>query len=94
MTTYHIEHRITQTINTDPQRRCYNGCYAKTANEWSRWHWLEIEVPETKIEEKLQFWRDLNDFAVSQRGEDDRREFRAVPAYDLGFSQTTNYSHS
>jgi len=33
MTTYHIEHRITQTINTDPQRRCY----AKTANEWSRW---------------------------------------------------------
>lgn len=24
-------------INTDPQRRCYNGCHAKSESWWTAW---------------------------------------------------------
>jgi hypothetical protein len=36
-------------------------------------------VSDEQIEEKLLFWRELNDYAISQRGESATKEFRAVP---------------
>lgn len=54
-------------INTDPQRRCYNGCHAKSEVVWTGWELL-MEITPERVEEKLKFWRDLNDYAVSQRG--------------------------
>lgn len=78
MTTFTIEQRWVRTINTDPQRRCYNGCNASERHEWTPWSWLNLEVPEDEVDEKLTFWRKLNDYAVSQRGERATKEFRAV----------------
>lgn len=66
-------------VNTDPQRRCYNGCYAKSELRWTEWEVLESEVPASKIEGRLAFWKDLNDYAVSQRGEGARTEPKAEP---------------
>lgn len=65
-------------INTDPQRRCYNGCHAKSELVWTNWELLESEVSLEKVSRKLEFWRELNDYAISQRGEADTRcEFEA-----------------
>jgi hypothetical protein len=75
--TWNIEHRSLIEVNTDPQRRCYNGCHAKSELIWS--NWLPLQ-PTTSIDADLRlfFWRDLNDYAISQRGESARKEFRKV----------------
>lgn len=33
-------------VNTDPQRRCYNGCHAKSKMVWT--DWAELCDPQTK----------------------------------------------
>lgn len=80
--THSIETRRRIEVNTDPQRRCYNGCHARSELQWTEWDWIDLEVPEEKLETRLKFWRDLNDYAVSQRGESAKREFRAVLEVD------------
>ena len=74
-----IEQRKRQVVNTDPQRRCYNGCHFSSEVVWTEWDWFEFDIPEDRIEERLTFWRELNDYAVSERGESAKSEFRAVP---------------
>lgn len=54
-------------VNTDPQRRCYYGCHAKSELIWSEWEELERTNKE-KAQKRLEFWKNLNDYAVSQRG--------------------------
>ena len=73
----HIEMRSRRLINTDPQRRCYNGCHFKSELIWTPWATLELNVPNSKLAERLAFWRDLNDGAISARGESARSEYRA-----------------
>ena len=73
-----IETRRTITYNNDPQRRCYNGCHYSTATKLSAWEVIEYDVPEVKLETRLTFWRELNEYAVSQRGEGALCEFRSV----------------
>lgn len=73
-----IEFRNRQLINTDPQRRCYNGCHAKSELIWTPWEVLEYDVPEDRIERRLEFWRELNQIAIDGRGEGARRELRVV----------------
>ena len=65
--------RKKRLINTDPQRRCYNGCHYKSELVWSDWEELDYT---DKPKERLIFWRDLNDYAISQRGESARAEFK------------------
>lgn len=77
MSCYTIEYRRQVEVNTDPQRRCYNGCHARSELRWTKWEPLNSGVPAEGVERKLAFWRDLNDYAVSQRGASARREFRA-----------------
>lgn len=78
MATYNILHRRSIEVNTDPQRRCYNGCHAKSEMRWTAWEELEYDVPEDKIARRMEFWRELNDYAISQRGEGARAEFKRL----------------
>jgi hypothetical protein len=70
-----IESRSIREVNTDPQRRCYNGCHFSSELVWSQWEDLDITTGE-KAEDRLAFWRDLNAYAVSQRGKSAQREYR------------------
>ena len=72
-----IEMRRKYEVNTDPQRRCYNGCHAKSELRWSSWETVDFDIAEERIESRLEFWRDLNDYAVSQRGAGAKAEFRS-----------------
>ena len=73
-----LEMRAKTLVNIDGKRRCYNGCYAGWEWQYSDWAVLEYEVPLDKVESRLEFWKDLNEYAVSQRGESARREYRTV----------------
>lgn len=73
-----LEVRRKVLVNTDPQRRCYNGAHFKSELQDTEWEVLEYDVPEDRREARLEFWQDLNDYAVSQRGKGAKREFRFV----------------
>ena len=64
-------------VNTDPQRRCYNGCHFSSELRWSDWVRLETTTPE-KAARRLTFWEELNDYAVKERGEEAKREFKII----------------
>jgi hypothetical protein len=72
---YTIEHREkTRVATAGSQRRCYNGCFPSSDWEmvWSSWSVLETSMPESR----LTFWRELNAYAVSERGSDGESEYR------------------
>lgn len=77
MTYYKIQKRAQILVNTDPQRRCYNGAHFSSELQWTGWVNLETEE-ETKLDRRLEFWRELNDYAVKTRGESAKVEFRSV----------------
>lgn len=77
---YNIEFTSKIEVNTDPRRRCYNGWHAKSELVDLPWSLLELEVPAERVEGRIKFWRELNDYAISQRGESARKEFRATPS--------------
>lgn len=78
--TLNLMQRSKVFVFDDPMRRCYNGAYGNHHYEWSEWEVLESNVKPEKAEDRLTFWRELNDYAVSQRGESAKREFRVVEA--------------
>jgi len=84
MIEYTLERRNRVLVNTDPQRRCYNGCHFSSELQWTDWVVLELCVKESKVDSRIKFWKDLNDYAVESRGESARSEFRAVknPPFD------------
>lgn len=65
-------------VNTDPQRRCYNGCHFSSELRWTAWESLD-RFDSSKTEDKLKFWRELNDYAVSQRGDSAKCEYKVEP---------------
>lgn len=71
-----LEQRYKRFVFDDPMRRCYNGAYGAHHYEWREWEVLESNVPPERVDDKLKFWREINDFSVSQRGESAKREFR------------------
>lgn len=73
-----LEVRSKVLVNIDGKRRCYNGCYEGWEYQDSPWEVFDSDVPPDKQESTLEFWRDLNDYAVSQRGSGARREYRIV----------------
>lgn len=78
MKTFTIMKRNRMLINTDPQRRCYDGCHFSSELVWGDWELLQSNIPEDKIESRLKFWRELNDYAVSQRGAEAKTEYKSV----------------
>ncbi len=79
MTTYKVMRRSQIEVNTDPQRRCYNGCHFSSELVWTAWESLDSGLSLEKAEHQLKFWRELNDYAISQRGESARKEFKIIP---------------
>lgn len=77
MKKYAIKFRKRIVVNTDPQRRCYNGCNFSEEIRWTSWEDIDATIPEDRLEARLTFWRELNDYAVSQRGENVRAEYKA-----------------
>lgn len=63
-------------INTDPQRRCYNGAHYSSELINSPWEILRSGISENELDGIFAFWTDLNEYAVSQRGESARKEFK------------------
>ena len=77
MTKYNIQSRTKVLVNTDPQRRCYNGCHFSSELVWTDWKVVDFDISEQKVEERITFWKELNDYAVSQRGKSAYSEFKA-----------------
>lgn len=67
--TYVIMRSRRVLVNTDPQRRCYNGAHFSSALIDTEWEKFDDEPTLDKAEERLKFWIELNEYAVSQRGE-------------------------
>ena len=80
---YNILSRTQIEVNTDPQRRCYNGCHFSSELIWTNWELLECNVSEAKIERRLEFWKELNDYAVSKRGKSAQCEYKAVETEEV-----------
>lgn len=73
-----ILHRGMVEVNTDPLRRCYDGCHFNSEFVWTAWSVLEEGIAPERCEARLEFWRSLNAYAVSQRGRSACKEFKAV----------------
>lgn len=80
MARFDLVRRCKVFVNTDPQGRCYNGCYFSFEYHWSEWETLESDFTEEEAECRLVFWRDLNAYAVKSRGEGATCEYDLVPA--------------
>ena len=80
MSKFVVMSRSRKLINTDPQRRCYNGCHAKSELVWTAWEALDYCSTAMKAEERLNFWLSLNKIAVEGRGEAARKQFRIEDA--------------
>jgi len=74
---FKIERRNRGYVNTDPQRRCYNGCVYKGEWRWSEWDAIQWNVPEEEVKECLADWRDLHAYSRSV-GSKQVCEFRAI----------------
>lgn len=70
----HILVRKKKLKLNDP--RCYNGCFYDAEYVDGEWRVLEYNIPESEIQSRLDFWIDLNNYAVSQRGESARKQFK------------------
>lgn len=66
------------TIITDPQRRVYNGCVFSSKQAFAPFELLESNIAPEDAEERLAFWVDLNNYAVSQRVETARNKYRLI----------------
>jgi hypothetical protein len=78
-----IMHRSRYIHNADPQKRCYNGCLWSYEIRWTEWEVLETWDAEI-CERRIKFWKELNDYAVSERGEGAKREFKIVEITEEG----------
>lgn len=73
-----IQSRKLIEVNTDPQRRCYNGVHAKSELVWTAWVDL-CDATLENVERRLKYWRGLNDYAVKERGKiNTQSEFRVA----------------
>ena len=62
-TSLHI--RRGRIVNTDPQRRCYNGCHFSSRTDWNEWeHWMDYPTTEHAETAKRLFQREDQQFKV------------------------------
>ncbi len=72
---YLIQSREQFEYNTDPQRRCYNGCHASSGWRWTKWGTLYSVKTEDEAKESVKSWRHLNRDVKNRR-----LEYRYVSA--------------
>lgn len=73
-------------VITDPQRRVYNGCPYSSEYQYKPFKTLETlpnDISEEDAEKRLNFWIDLNNYAVSERGEGSRNKYRILEDIDV-----------
>jgi hypothetical protein len=67
--THEVHIRRGRLINTDPQRRCYNGAYFSSHIEWSEWeHWDDAPSEEAAQLTARLFARDTQQLKVVAKG--------------------------
>lgn len=59
-TKYRIFGKKQVEINTDPQRRCYNGCHFSSEWIWSNWFHLGTVFSEDEAKDSLVNWKKCN----------------------------------
>jgi hypothetical protein len=59
-TRYTLYVRRQVEVNTDPQRRCYNGCHAKSELVWTDWQELCNPRTEQDGHESMQVFQSIN----------------------------------
>lgn len=57
---YRIYGRRLTEVNTDPQRRCYNGCHFSSEWIWSDWYHLGTVKTEQEAIESVALWKEVN----------------------------------
>lgn len=57
--TYEIQSREKHEYNTDPQRRCYNGCHFSSEWRWGERRSLGSVSTPAEAEESLARWRSI-----------------------------------
>ena len=55
--------------------RRYNGAHIDADMVWSEWEPLDYAETFEQAEARVNFWKELNDYAVSQRGASATRQF-------------------
>lgn len=74
-----LESRRLVEVNTDPQRRCYDGCHFSSEIKFTEWAKIDSGLTTEQAERRLAFWSGLNAYAVSQRGKvGTQQEYRIV----------------
>lgn len=54
-----VQSREQREYNTDPQRRCYNGCHFSSEWRWTEWRTLYDVRTREEAEESVANWRAL-----------------------------------
>lgn len=67
----------------DPLRRCYNGAFGAHHFECGAWEVLDRLPDAETAARKLKFWTELNDYAVSCRGAEAKRDFKIVERQEV-----------
>jgi hypothetical protein len=60
----------------DPMHRCYNGAFGEHHFEYGEWEIFETLDEKENPEERLKFWQEMNDYAVSFRGDSAKAEYK------------------
>lgn len=58
--TFMLRVRRKVEVNTDPQRRCYNGCHASSEMQWSPWQTLFARNDKASLEETMAVFQRAN----------------------------------
>lgn len=69
MNGYLLQVRKPIVVNTDPQRRCYNGCNFSEEAVWSEWEWLCPFSNEADAHASAKTYKEINP----------TREYRVIP---------------
>lgn len=55
-----VQYRKQIEINTDPQRRCYNGCHFSSILEWTKWKDVCTYNDKLVAESAMKSFSDIN----------------------------------
>lgn len=67
-----VQFRKQITVNTDPQRRCYNGCNFSEETIWTAWGTVAPYGTKTDAEESAACFREINkdrEYRVVEQGD-------------------------
>ncbi len=56
--------------------RCYDGCYFDAVLMWGGWEEFERYPTLDKANARMNFWIELNEYAVSQRGKSAKVKYK------------------